>query len=325
MRTLLFLLVLTAFLLVSCTAGPLLRPDTTDTAAPDTTAPVPVTEETAPAETTSPDTAPPETTAEPLPILTALTLPFSAVEFRVGESITPAVSIAPTEADVSLLWESSDPAVATVSGNGTLTALREGQCTVSVTADTLTASLTVSVVDADSPVRIDGVLIVNKTYPLPESYAYGRDETAFSQLCALFSAAKAEGFALKVASGYRSFADQRYIYNGYVAANGQEAADRFSARPGHSEHQSGLAFDVNHPDSKELLTAFGDSPVGIWIAENAHRYGFIIRYPKEKESVTGYMYEPWHLRYVGEDLAADLYESGLSVEEHFGLSSAYGE
>lgn len=326
MRSLFVLLLLTALLLVSCSA-PVFRPDTADTAGPDITEPqsVAVPETTVPDTTAAPDTtAVPETTAVPLPILTALTLPFSSVDLRGGESVTPAVSLIPAEADVPLLWHASDPAVATVT-EGTVTAHGIGECTVTATADGLTASITVTVVEDSAPFRIDGVLVVNKTYPLPADYALGQDEEAFLQLCALFSDAKAAGYGLKVASGYRSFADQRYIYNGYVAANGQAAADRFSARPGHSEHQSGLAFDVNHPDSKQLLTAFGDSPVGIWIAESAHRYGFIIRYPKEKESLTGYMYEPWHLRYVGEELAAALYESGLSLEEYFGISSVYGE
>ena len=315
MRAFLFLLALTALLLAACAAEPVLPPDTT--------MPEPVTDEPVPTET-----VPPETTAEPMPVLTAVTLPFTTVDFRVGESITAAVSLSPADAVAPLLWESSDPAVATVAEDGTITALSRGECTVTVTADanpSLSASLSVPVVDEDAPVRIDGVLIVNKSYPLPENYAPGGDEETFLQLCALFSDAKAEGYSLKVASGYRSFADQRYIYNGYVAGSGQAAADRFSARPGHSEHQSGLAFDVNHPDSNQLLTSFGDSPVGQWIAENAHRYGFIIRYPADKESVTGYMYEPWHLRYVGTDLAAALRESGLCLEEYFGIPSAYRE
>lgn len=312
MRAFLFSLALTVLLLASCTAEPVLPPDTT--------VPEPVTDEPVTTETVLP-----ETTAEPMPILTAVTLPFTTVDFRAGESISPVVLLSPADAVTPLLWESSDSAVATVTENGTITALSQGECTVTVTAAALSASLSVSVVDEDCPVRIDGVLIVNKTYPLPESYSPGGNEEAFLQLCTLFTDAKAEGYSLKVASGYRSFADQRYIYNGYAAESGQAAADRFSARPGHSEHQSGLAFDVNHPDSNQLLTSFGDSPVGQWIAENAHRYGFIIRYPEDKESVTGYMYEPWHLRYVGTDLAAVLRESGLCLEEHFGVSSVYEE
>ena len=322
MRTLSVFLILTAMLFVSCGTGPVLRPDTEAT---DTAAPVSVTAAPAPVQTTPPETASPETTSVPEPVLTALALPFSTVDLRVGESVIPTVSLAPATADVPLVFQSSDSAVAAVDRDGRITAHSTGECTVTVTADSRSASLTVTVVEEDAPFRIDGVLIVNKSYPLPENYAPGRDEDAFLALCVLFSDAKAEGHALKVASGYRSFADQRYIYNGYAAQSGKEAADRFSARAGHSEHQSGLAFDVNLPDLDQLLTSFGDSPVGKWIAENAHRYGFIIRYPEDKESVTGYMYEPWHLRYVGEELAAAMYESGLTLEEYFGVPSAYGE
>ncbi len=307
-----FLLVLTMLLgLTSCFREPALPPDATPPVAEPVTEPA-----------TEPATEP---VTEHLPVLTSLSLRFSSVTFRVGERITPAVSFAPADAAVSVLWESSDPAVALVTEDGTVTAVSEGECTVTVTADTLSASIAVSVVGDDAPVRIDGVLIVNKTYPLPENYALGRDEEAFLQLCALFADAKAQGYALKVASSYRSFADQRYIYNNYVAESGRDAADRFSARPGHSEHQSGLTFDVNHPESNQLLASFGDSPVGKWIAEHCHEYGFIIRYPKEKEAVTGYMYEPWHLRYVGTEMAAAIFESGLCLEEYFGISSAYGE
>ena len=177
----------------------------------------------------------------------------------------------------------------------------------------------------DGVTYIDGVLIVNKTYALPETYAVMRDDAAFAALCRMFSDAKTAGVPLKVASGYRSYYDQRYIYNGYVAANGQAAADRFSARPGHSEHQSGLAYDVDNPDSNSLLQSFGNTPAGIWLAENCHKYGFIIRYPQGKEHLTGYMYEPWHVRYLGVELATEVYESGLCLEEFFGITSAYAE
>lgn len=177
----------------------------------------------------------------------------------------------------------------------------------------------------DGVTYIGGVLIVNKTYSLPETYAPGMNQEAFDALCRMFYDAKVLGYPLKVASSYRSFYDQRYIYNGYVSVSGQAAADRFSARPGHSEHQSGLAFDVDHPDSNALLQTFGDSPVGIWIAENCHKYGFIIRYPQGKEHLTGYMYEPWHVRYLGVELATEVYESGLCLEEFFGITSAYAE
>ena len=100
--------------------------------------------------------------------------------------------------------------------------------------------------------------------------------------------------------------------------DGQEAADRYSARPGHSEHQSGLAFDLN-----DLSESFGRTKEGIWLRENCWKYGFIIRYPEDKESITGYMYEPWHVRYIGNDSAKAVYESGLCLEEYLGITSQY--
>nr|WP_250130198.1 M15 family metallopeptidase [Jeotgalicoccus sp. WY2] len=109
------------------------------------------------------------------------------------------------------------------------------------------------------------------------------------------------------------------MYNNYVAQDGKEAADRYSAEPGHSEHQTGLAIDVGSYDSAVLLqTSFEYTPEFQWLKDVAHEYGFIIRYMKGKEDITGYMYEPWHLRYVG-DKAPAIYESGLTLEEYFEL------
>ena len=136
----------------------------------------------------------------------------------------------------------------------------------------------------------------------------------------MFSDASNAGHALLFASGYRSETLQTQLYNNYVQADGQEAADRYSARPGTSEHQTGLTFDVCLQNSLcNLEESFGHTPAGIWIAQNAHNYGFIIRYPSGKETITGYMYEPWHLRYVGVDLATKLANSGLTMEEYFNL------
>ncbi len=170
------------------------------------------------------------------------------------------------------------------------------------------------------PTYINGILVVNKTYALPQSYAPGWDTEASSQLWKMFAAAKTDGISLWVKSGYRSYIDQKIIYNGYVANDGQENADRYSARPGHSEHQTGLAFDLN-----SLSQDFGTTPEGIWLAQNCYKYGFIIRYPKEKENITGYMYEPWHVRYLGIEKATAVFESGLCLEEYLGITSEYAE
>ena len=99
------------------------------------------------------------------------------------------------------------------------------------------------------------------------------------------------------------------MYNQYVARDGVEAANRYSAQPGYSEHQTGLAFDIGSIDNN-----YGNTPAGQWLAENAHAFGFIIRYPQGKESVTGYMYEPWHVRYLGNAVAQQVYTSGLTLD-----------
>lgn len=134
------------------------------------------------------------------------------------------------------------------------------------------------------------------------------------------TAAKAAGFDLMLISGYRSIAYQKELYDGYVTSRGQEEADRVSARPGTSEHHTGLAIDLGRADKQcELEECFGDTPEGKWLAQHAHEYGFIIRYPKDKEVTVGYMYEPWHLRFVGRELAAELHAQGETMEEFFGL------
>ena len=182
-------------------------------------------------------------------------------------------------------------------------------------------------------------LIVNRERPLPNGYlppdlnvpnvqlrlAESAEQMQFSEaatpaLVQMFAAAEQDDVELVFGSGYRSEALQAQFYNSYVARDGQAAADRYSARPGTSEHQTGLAFDVTSKSGKcHLEICFEDLPEGRWVAENAHEYGFIIRYLDDKEDVTGYQYEPWHLRYVGVDLAAELYKNGQTMEEFFDL------
>lgn len=142
---------------------------------------------------------------------------------------------------------------------------------------------------------------------------------AYEALKELFTAAKNEGgYDLYARSGYRSYSTQVSLYSSYVANHGQEAADTFSAKPGQSEHQTGLSMDITCEAMNYLLDdTFGETEEGKWVAENAHRFGFIIRYPKGKEKITGYMYEPWHIRFLGTDMATSVYESGLTLEEYF--------
>lgn len=140
----------------------------------------------------------------------------------------------------------------------------------------------------------------------------------------MFMAAKQEGIELVFGSGYRSEELQRQFYNQYVAQDGQAAADRYSARPGTSEHQTGLAFDATSLSEKcHLEICFQDTPEGEWLSANAYKYGFIARYPDGKEAITGYQYEPWHLRFVGKELAAEMHRTGiLTLEEFFNLPPA---
>ncbi len=128
------------------------------------------------------------------------------------------------------------------------------------------------------------------------------------------------GLTIYISSGFRSYDYQAGLYQRYVERDGKEAADRYSARPGYSEHQSGLAFDLN-----TITDDFKDTDEGRWVAENCYKYGFIIRYPADKEDVTGYMYEPWHIRYLGTEIAEDVYSSGLCLEEYLGITSEYAE
>jgi zinc D-Ala-D-Ala carboxypeptidase len=172
--------------------------------------------------------------------------------------------------------------------------------------------------------------VVNKKRPLPSNFVPGnlvfiggerlRSDVADS-LNKLLAAAKKEGINLHLLSGYRSYSYQERVYNGYVKTDGQAKADTYSARPGHSEHQTGLAVDLGS-GTCNLQACFGETKGGKWLNEHAHEFGFIIRYQKGKENITGYQYEPWHIRYVGADLASELYQSGQTMERFFGLPAA---
>ena len=134
----------------------------------------------------------------------------------------------------------------------------------------------------------------------------------------LFAGARAAGYSLEVISGYRSYATQNALYNSYVQMYGQAYADQISARPGYSEHQTGLAADVGNAGGGCGLTAcFGTTPGGRWVAANAHRYGFIVRYPQGYSGITGYTYEPWHLRFVGVPLATDMKIRAIPTMEQY--------
>ncbi len=183
----------------------------------------------------------------------------------------------------------------------------------------------------------DVLALVNKSHALPSDYEpkdlsvpdvrfpFTEDDpkkqlrqVAADALERLFKAADKAGHTLYAQSGYRSFDRQTSIFNNNVAKHGEKHANTYSARPGQSEHQTGLVMDVTSESVGFLLEeALGETAEGIWLEEEAHQYGFIIRYPKGKESITKYQYEPWHLRYVGVDLASYLVEKDLTLEEYY--------
>ena len=167
---------------------------------------------------------------------------------------------------------------------------------------------------------IDGYLIVNKTYTLPSSYGNGLTNATTEAFNKMQAAARAAGLNIYISSGFRSYSYQKTLYNNYVNRDGVVAADTYSARAGHSEHQSGLAFDVN-----TINDSFANTEEGKWLNDNCYKYGFILRYPNGKGDETGYQYEPWHFRYVGVELAEKLYNNGnwITVEDYFGITSRY--
>lgn len=173
----------------------------------------------------------------------------------------------------------------------------------------------------DKDYKPEDLTPITKYYATDRSEAgrYMREEAA-RQFYKLVEAAAAEGYELVMTTAYRSYGFQQVLWNNYVANEGEAAASRFSAKPGQSEHQSGLAADVSSPSVNYALTeSFGKTDEGIWLAQNAHKFGFIIRFPDGKESITGYLYEPWHIRYVGESVATEIYAKDLTLEEYLEL------
>ncbi|MDQ0820014.1 D-alanyl-D-alanine carboxypeptidase [Arthrobacter sp. V1I7] len=140
----------------------------------------------------------------------------------------------------------------------------------------------------------------------------------------MFAAAAGAGVTLTLASGYRSYVTQAATYSGYVKSQGQAAADTASARPGYSEHQTGWAFDIGDGSGADSFTPrFAQQPAAVWAQANAHLFGFVVRYPWMLHGITGYYYEPWHLRYIGPEVATEMKNGGIgTLEEYFGLEAA---
>jgi len=185
--------------------------------------------------------------------------------------------------------------------------------------------------DYKTDLEKNNLIIVNKYYHLESDYVpsnlihvtseYGGNgqyitSEAFQEYKKMYSDMKVLGLNLLIRSSYRSYDYQKNLYNNYVARDGVINADTYSARPGHSEHQTGLAIDVGTPTTRDL----GDflyTDEYEWMMQNAHKYGFILRYEEDKVNITGYMYEPWHFRYVGVEAATYIKENGISYEEYY--------
>lgn len=167
---------------------------------------------------------------------------------------------------------------------------------------------------------IDGILIANKEYGLPESYEPGLKTEVSIQFEKMKSDMEGLGMVADIGSGFRSYEYQLGVIERNIEAYGEEETARSVAPAGHSEHQTGLAIDIiNDQPEHNIVESFRDTEEGQWLAENSYKYGFILRYPEGKEDITGYMYEPWHFRYVGEEMAAKIFDSNLTLEEYFNL------
>lgn len=285
-----------------------------------------------------------------------------SVTLEVGEVYNSVLKFTPEDITYTgAIYYTSDATIASVTNEGVITAKSEGSCTIEAYYENdfrLIATMEVNIIDPyvitqpettvpetpkpetpkpqtsepqtpsyngshkmeviDGITYFDGVMIANKTYTLPASYNPGVQPVAMDAFYDMQAAAAADGISLWILSSYRSYEDQEVIYNRYVAQDGRDAADTYSSRPGHSDHQTGYTFDLN-----SLEQDFQYDPAGQWLDKNCYKYGFIIRYPKGKDSSTGYMYEPWHVRYIGVDLATKVTQSGLSLEEYFGITSQY--
>ena len=214
-------------------------------------------------------------------------------------------------------WNSSDTSVAEVDSSGTVTGVQQGRC--QITDGKTNYQIAVRHLEQrQEGTYADGILIVNKSYPLSADYDPGLQPITKDAFQKLSDAAAQEGMDLYIGSDYRDYAYQVKIYNNYCEMYGSEQADSFSARPGYSEHQTGLTIDCNTIDD-----AFGDTPEAAWLAQHCADYGFIIRFPQGKEDVTGYQYEPWHIRYVGVDIAKEIQKYDLTLEEYLGVDSVY--
>ncbi|KIA71982.1 carboxypeptidase YodJ [Arthrobacter sp. MWB30] len=251
---------------------------------------------------------------------------------------SPAAASMPAQTDVAAPAPASSAAAATPTPSATAEPTAEPTVATSPgPAPSSTIKTQHSLTDPTSP-----WVIVNKHRPLnPQDFvpadlvqpairlavsgeAALLNSTTAAAAERMFGAAASEGVIMTLASGYRSYTTQVSTYNGYVASTGQAAADRASARPGHSEHQTGWSFDIGDGGGAcSFQPCFAEQPAAVWAKANAHKFGFVVRYPWMFHDTTGYFYESWHLRYIGVDAAVDMATRGITtLEEYFGLEAA---
>lgn len=157
----------------------------------------------------------------------------------------------------------------------------------------------------------------------PNSNGHPLRAEASAAIDAMYQESVAAGVPFTIASGFRDYNLQVSLFARYSAEDGVAAADTYSARPGYSEHQTGLVVDITECMGCALTYEFGDTPHGIWARDNAHRFGYIMRYKPDQDAIVGYRYEPWHFRYVGVDIATDMHNKGIgNFEEYVGLPAA---
>lgn len=214
-----------------------------------------------------------------------------------------------------------DSNIASVSESGLITGLTKGNCTISVTCGEERLAIPVTIrelIVQDGCTYVDGILIANKSYGMPPDYDPGMLPETAEAFAKLQEDATALGLNIYMGSGYRNYEHQVRDYDSMCRAYGEEYASMVSARAGYSEHQTGYTIDCN-----TINNDFAETPEGQWLAANCHNYGFIVRYPLGKESITGYDYESWHIRYVGIEAATEIYEQGLTLEEYLDVESVY--
>ena len=168
----------------------------------------------------------------------------------------------------------------------------------------------------DSSYAPDDLVTISQTYSWGDAGSQKVREVAYSAFLDMWNAANEEGYYLMVSSSYRSYAEQEEVYNNYKNSSGERYADSIAARPGSSEHQTGLTLDIFSRTNTNRET-FKDSAEAKWLAENSYKFGFILRYPEDKVDITGYTYEAWHFRYVGEEIATYIYEHDITFEEYY--------